>query len=68
MIYSNSNSDSGDEANNIQFPYIPEIEIQMVIFHQLLSEKDKRLYAADEALKLGFGGISYISKVLNGCN
>ena len=32
-----------------------------------LSEKDKRLYAAVEALKLPHGGIAYISKLL-GCD
>ena len=37
----------------------------MVLFYQLLSEKHKRLYAANEALKLGYGGISYIASVLN---
>ncbi len=28
-----------------------------------LSEKDRRRYAAIEALKLGWGGISYISEL-----
>ncbi len=37
----------------------------MVIFYQILSEKDKRLYAANEALRLGYGGIRYISQVLD---
>jgi len=35
--------------------------------YDTLSEKDKRGYAAVEALKLGYGGIKYISKVL-GCS
>ena len=37
------------------------------MFYNSLSEKDKRLYAAIEALKLPHGGITYISNVLN-CN
>ena len=34
-------------------------------FYQSLSEKDRRRYAAIEAKKLGYGGISYIRRVLN---
>ncbi len=49
------------------FPYTFLIEIQMKTFYSLLSEKDRRLYAATEALKLGYGGISHISAVL-GCD
>jgi len=30
-----------------------------------LSEKDKRRYAAIEAMKLGHGGIAYIAQLLN---
>ena len=50
---------------NIQFPYDSAIESQMVVFYNLLSEKYRRLYAANEALKLGYGGINYIAKILN---
>jgi len=48
-------------------PYPPEIEAQMCNFYQSLSEKDRRRYAAIEAKKLGYGGISYICRVLH-CN
>ena len=48
---------------SVEFPYSPIIELQMVTFYQILSEKDKRLYAANEALKLGYGGILYIVRV-----
>jgi hypothetical protein len=41
--------------------YSPEIEQQMCRFYQSLSEKDRRRYAGIEALKLGWGGITYIS-------
>lgn len=44
--------------------YPPKIEKQMKKFFRTLSEKDRRLYAAIEALKLGHGGIEYISKLL----
>lgn len=44
-------------------PYLPEIEQQMRRFYQSLSEKDRRRYAAIEALKLGWGGITYISEL-----
>lgn len=47
--------------------YTPEIECEMKKFYQTLSEKDKRHYAAVEAIKLGHGGQVYIAKVL-GCN
>ena len=44
-------------------PYSPEVEQQMHRFYQSLSEKDRRRYAAVEAVKLGWGGITYISQV-----
>ena len=48
-------------------PYPPAIEEQMQRYYQSLSEKDRRRYAAIEAVKLGYGGMSYINRVL-GCN
>ncbi len=47
--------------------YPPAIEEQMGRYYQSLSEKDRRRYAAIEAVKLGHGGMSYIHRVL-GCN
>ena len=41
--------------------YSPEIEYSMRMFHESLSEKDRRRYAAIEAAKLGHGGTGYIS-------
>lgn len=38
-------------------PYDTSIEQEMKKFYGTLSEKDKRHYAAIEALKLGYGGI-----------
>ena len=48
-------------------PYSSKIEQRMQQFYQSLSEKDRRRYAAVEALKLGWGGQSYISQLL-GCD
>lgn len=44
-------------------PYETEIEEQMKNLYQSLSEKDQRRYAAIEAKKLGYGGISYICRI-----
>ena len=48
-------------------PYLPEVEDSMRSFHRCLNEKDQRLYAGVEALKLGHGGRSYIARLL-GCS
>ena len=48
-------------------PYRPEIEQAMKKYFATLSEKDRRRYAAIEALKLGHGGQSYIAELL-GCS
>jgi hypothetical protein len=47
--------------------YSAEIEQTMQRLYQCLSEKDRRRYAAVEALKLGWGGKSYISQLF-GCD
>jgi hypothetical protein len=47
----------------MQSPYSLEIEKQMQEMFSRLSEKDKRLYAGVEALKLPYGGISYIAQL-----
>ena len=44
--------------------YSPEIEHAMRMFHDSLSEKDSRRYAAIEAVKLGYGGVEYLSTLL----
>lgn len=43
--------------------YPAEIEQTMQRFYHCLSEKDRRRYAAVEAMKLGWGGKSYISQL-----
>ncbi len=49
----------------IQYP--TSIEMEMKKFYSTLSEKDRRRYATVEAMKLGRGGQTYISKLL-GCS
>ncbi len=46
-------------------PHSPEDEDQMRNFYNSLNEKNRRHYAALEANKLGFGGISYVCRLLN---
>lgn len=48
-------------------PYSPEIEAHMLTLYAMLPEKEKRLYAAIEAVKLPHGGQTYISQLL-GCS
>ena len=45
--------------------YPTEIAEQMKNLYQSLSEKDQRRYAAIEAKKLGYGGISYICRLFD---
>jgi hypothetical protein len=47
--------------------YTTEIEEQMRKVYEELTEKDRRIYIASEAIKLGYGGKSYISRVF-GCS
>ncbi len=47
--------------------YSKELEQQMQELYRRLSEKNKRQYAAIEALKLPYGGISYIANLF-GCS
>lgn len=56
-----------NKSTNKILSYARSIELKMILVYRLYSERDRRLYAAAEALKLGYGGISYISKVL-GCD
>jgi len=44
--------------------YSADVERQMKLFYDTLSEKDKRRYAAVEAAKLGHGGLAYLARVL----
>ena len=46
--------------------YSSSLESEMKKLYNSLSEKDKRRYAAIEAQKLGWGGISYIMQLFGG--
>jgi len=45
--------------------YLSFIEEKIKFIYNSLTEKDKRLYAAIEAVKIGYGGISYISQIVD---
>ena len=47
--------------------YSADVEAQMVRFYRSLNERDRRRYAAVEAVKLGHGGIEFIARLL-GCD
>lgn len=47
--------------------YPERVEVHMRNFYQSLSEKDRRRYAAVEAEKLGFGGLTYLAELF-GCD
>lgn len=48
-------------------PYSAEIELFMQQLYASLSERDRRRYAAVEAVKLGHGGILYLAQLF-GCS
>jgi len=47
--------------------YAPPVEQAMQFTFASLNERQRRIYAATEALKLGHGGIAYIAELL-GCH
>ncbi len=47
--------------------YPQEVENKMKAHYESLNEKERRRYAAIEALKLGYGGQDYIRSIL-GCH
>jgi hypothetical protein len=47
--------------------YAPSVQQAMQFTFSALNERQRRLYAATEALKLGHGGIGYIAELL-GCH
>lgn len=46
-------------------PYTHALEVQMQELYNRLPEKNRRLYAGIEALKLPYGGVSYIARLFN---
>lgn len=51
----------------VDSPYSADIEHVMRLTYDSLNERQRRLYAANEALKLGHGGITYVSQLF-GCH
>jgi len=51
----------------IGYPYTFSMERDMKMFYDSLNEKDRRHYAALEAKKLCYGGITYIADLF-GCD
>lgn len=49
----------------MQGEYRPEVEVAMRAFFEALPERQRRRYAAVEALKLGRGAIRYLARVLD---
>ncbi len=47
--------------------YQPDVERKMGNVYNSLSEKDRRRYAAAEAVKLGYGGVAYFARLF-GCS
>ena len=45
--------------------YDKQTEEEMKKFYKSLNERQRRLYAAQEATKLGYGGNKYISELLS---
>ena len=45
--------------------YSADVEAKMQRFYGWLSEKDRRRYAAVEAIKLGHGGVEYLTRLLS---
>jgi hypothetical protein len=50
-----------------QSQYEPQFAEQVRAFYETLSEKDQRRFVAVEALRFGFGGVTYVASVF-GCS
>ena len=46
-------------------PYSPEVEAAMRHTFSSLGERERRLYAAAEVIKLGRGGLAYLAQLLD---
>jgi transposase-like protein len=47
----------------MSFPYSPEVAASMVRVFLSLGERERRLYAGAEAIKLGRGGVAYLARL-----
>lgn len=46
-------------------PYPPAVERAMLVTYASLNERQRRLYVANEAFKLGHGGITYVARLFD---
>jgi hypothetical protein len=46
-------------------PYVDQVERDMRVLYDSLSEKDRRRYAAVEAEKLEHGGVEYVAELFD---
>ena len=46
-------------------PYTPQAEEAMRSLYRALGERERRLYTAAEAVKLGRGGIAYLARLFD---
>jgi hypothetical protein len=46
-------------------PYPPDVEQAMLVTYASLNERQRRLYAANEALKLGHGGVGFVARLFD---
>ena len=46
-------------------PYPPGVEQAMLVTYASLNERQRRLYAANEALKLGHGGVGFVARLFD---
>ena len=43
----------------------PDVEQAMLVTYASLNERQRRLYAANEALKLGHGGVGFVARLFD---
>ncbi|WP_238603071.1 hypothetical protein [Fimbriiglobus ruber] len=46
-------------------PYPPAVEQAMLVTYASLNERQRRLFAAAEVVKLGHGGIAYLARLFD---
>lgn len=49
----------------MRYRYHPDVEQAMLVTYASLNERQRRLYAATEALKLGHGGIGFVARLFD---
>jgi hypothetical protein len=49
----------------MQNPYPSDVKLAMLVTYASLNEHQRRLYAANEALKLGHGGVNFVAHLFD---